>query len=146
MRADARRLKRAESVVFFWFIGTAVVTVWLVFRDPRFDYRLLIVGAVLPGIVDALLGGARVMHSLTFSVALPGATMRSRQSAALLTRLELPELIARDADDYVERAVALALDAPRRAAVREQLRARASRLTSDRDAVVAAIQDALLAR
>jgi hypothetical protein len=46
--------------VFFWFIGTAVVTVWLVFRDPRFDYRLLIVGAVLPGIVD----------SITFSVVL----------------------------------------------------------------------------
>ena len=79
-------------------------------------------------------------------IALPGATMRSRQSAALLTRLDLPELIARDADDYVERAVALALDAPRRAAVREQLRARAARLYSDRDAVVAAIQDALLAR
>jgi len=56
--------------MFFWFIGTAVVTVWFVFSDPAFDYRLLIVGSVLPGIIDAAFGGARVMHSLTFSVVL----------------------------------------------------------------------------
>ncbi|MFW2332659.1 hypothetical protein [Ilumatobacter sp.] len=61
--------------MFFWFIGTAVVTVWFVFRDPAFDYRLLIVGSVLPGIVDAAFGGARVMHSLTFSVALLAVLM-----------------------------------------------------------------------
>ncbi len=61
--------------MFFWFVGTAVVTVWVVFRDPAFDYRLLIVGAVLPGIVDGMLGGARVMHSVTFSVALLAVLM-----------------------------------------------------------------------
>jgi hypothetical protein len=55
--------------VFFWFIGTAVVTVGVVFRDPRFDYRLLIVGSVLP-IVDGVFGGARALHSVTVSVAL----------------------------------------------------------------------------
>jgi hypothetical protein len=55
--------------VFFWFIGTAVVTVGVVFRDPRFDYRLLIVGAVLP-IVDGVFGGARALHSVTVSVGL----------------------------------------------------------------------------
>ncbi len=71
--ADCPHCGRACScllTVFFWFIGTAVVTVWFVFRDPKFDYRLLIVGAVLPAIVDALFGGARVLHSLTFSVVL----------------------------------------------------------------------------
>lgn len=56
--------------MFFWFIGTVVVAVWFVFRDPSFDYRLLVVGSVLPAVVDALFGGARVLHSLTFSVAL----------------------------------------------------------------------------
>jgi len=56
--------------MFFWFIGTAVVTVWFVFRDPGFDYRLLIVGSVLPAVVDAVFGGARVLHSVTFSVGL----------------------------------------------------------------------------
>ncbi len=55
--------------MFFWFIATAVLTVWYVFRDPRFDYRLLVVGSVLPD-VDGLFGGARVMHSVWFSVAL----------------------------------------------------------------------------
>ena len=55
--------------MFFWFIGTAIVTVGVVFRDPRFDYRLLIVGSVLP-IADGVFGGARALHSLTVSVAL----------------------------------------------------------------------------
>jgi len=60
--------------MFFWFIGTAAVTVGVVFRDPRFDYRLLIVGSVLP-IGDGLFGGARALHSLTVSVALLAALM-----------------------------------------------------------------------
>ena len=54
--------------MFFWFVGTAVITVWYVFGDPRFDYRLLVVGAVLP-LVDALFGGMRWLHTLAFSVA-----------------------------------------------------------------------------
>ena len=60
--------------MFFWFIGTAVVTVGVVFRDPRFDYRLLIVGSVLP-IGDGLFGGARALHSVTVSVALLAVLM-----------------------------------------------------------------------
>jgi hypothetical protein len=78
--------------VFFWFIGTAVVTVWLVFRDPRFDYRLLIVGALLPGIVGAFFGGARVLHSLTFSVALLTVLMLATPRGTQLRRtlLALP--------------------------------------------------------
>ncbi len=56
--------------MLFWFVGTAVTTVWFVFRDPAFDYRLLIVGALLPAVVDGVFGGARVLHSVTFSVAL----------------------------------------------------------------------------
>lgn len=61
--------------MFFWFIGTAVVTVWFVFRDPAFDYRLLIVGSVLPAAVGGLFGGARVLHSVTFSVTLLAVLM-----------------------------------------------------------------------
>jgi hypothetical protein len=60
--------------VFFWFVGTAIVAVRYVFRDPRFDYRLLVVGSVLP-LADGLFAlgdgpGMRWMHSLAFSVAL----------------------------------------------------------------------------
>jgi hypothetical protein len=60
--------------VVLWFVGTAVITVWYVFRDPRFDYRLLIVGSVLPEL-DALAGGMRWMHSLAFSVVLLALAM-----------------------------------------------------------------------
>jgi hypothetical protein len=62
--------------VFFWFIGTAIVTVGLVFRDPRFDYRLLIVGSVLP-ITDGLFGETRVLHSVVTSVLLLAVVMMS---------------------------------------------------------------------
>ena len=34
--------------MFFWFIGTAVASVWSVFRDPKFAYRWVIVGALIP--------------------------------------------------------------------------------------------------
>ena len=54
--------------MFLWFIGTAVVSVWYVFRDPRFDYRLLAVGAVLPDAIDLPGGHARWAHSLTVAV------------------------------------------------------------------------------
>lgn len=61
--------------MLFWFVGTAVVTVWFVFRDPRFDYRLLIVGSVLPALIDAIFGGARAMHSVVVSVAVLAVVM-----------------------------------------------------------------------
>ncbi len=55
--------------MLLWFVGTAIVAVWYVFRDPRFDYRLLVVGALVPEL-DGLIGGARVLHSLLASVVL----------------------------------------------------------------------------
>jgi ammonia channel protein AmtB len=55
--------------VLLWFLGGSLLAVWLVLHDPSFDYRLLWVGAVLPDVVDAPFGGARVMHSVTASVA-----------------------------------------------------------------------------
>jgi len=32
----------------FWFVGTSVASVWSVFRDPKFAYRWVIVGALVP--------------------------------------------------------------------------------------------------
>jgi len=61
--------------VFLWFVGTAWLAVWMVFHDPRFDYRVLGVGALLPDVVDGLFGGARVLHSITGNVALLVAVM-----------------------------------------------------------------------
>ncbi|MCU1392962.1 MAG: hypothetical protein JWM34_1390 [Ilumatobacteraceae bacterium] len=55
--------------MLLWFCGTAIVSVWFVFRDPAFDYRLLCVGALLPDAIDVWFGGARAFHSVTTSIA-----------------------------------------------------------------------------
>ena len=54
--------------MFLWFIGTAVISVLFVFRDDRFDYRVLALGAVLPDLIDGFTGGAWVFHSVLGSV------------------------------------------------------------------------------
>lgn len=66
--------------------------VWYVFRDPAFDYRLVMVGAVLPDVVDALAGGARLLHTLLFSVVLLMAVMVATRGRRRLRRrlLALP--------------------------------------------------------
>jgi hypothetical protein len=60
--------------MFFWFIATAVLTIAWVFKDPRFDYRLLAVGAVAPDIIDWPTGW-RVMHSVVTSIAVLALVM-----------------------------------------------------------------------
>jgi hypothetical protein len=64
--------------MLFWFIGTAWLAVWYVFRDPRFDYRMLAIGALLPDVLDLVLnaaGGWRPFHSVTMSIAALVAVM-----------------------------------------------------------------------
>jgi len=56
--------------VLLWFLGGALVIAWTVFRDPALDYRLVLVGAVLPDLLDAPFGGARIAHSVVASVVL----------------------------------------------------------------------------
>lgn len=56
--------------MLLWFWATGVASVWYVFRDPRFDYRVLALGLLLPDLVDGLTGGAWVFHSLMGSVLL----------------------------------------------------------------------------
>lgn len=56
--------------MFFWFAGTAVASVWFIFRDPQFNYRYLIIGAVLPDVVDGWLGHVGPLHSVVTSVLL----------------------------------------------------------------------------
>jgi hypothetical protein len=74
--------------VFFWFIGTAVLSVGFVFRDPAFDYRLVVVGSVLP-LSDGLFGGARALHGLTVSVALLAVLMVATAGRRPIRRLLL---------------------------------------------------------
>lgn len=75
--------------MFFWFLGTSVLTVWFVFRDPSFDYRLLLVGAVLPDVVDVPLGRSGWAHSLTVSVAVLVVVMLATPKRSAVRRLLL---------------------------------------------------------
>jgi len=61
--------------MFLWFLATALVSVWYVFSDPRFDYRLLFVGALLPDLIDLPFGQARWAHSLAVAVGVLTAVM-----------------------------------------------------------------------
>ena len=51
-----------------WPAGVALGLVWLVFRDPAFDYRMVVVGALLPDLIDGPFGGARLAHTLLAAV------------------------------------------------------------------------------
>ena len=67
-----------------WPAGMALVAVWLVFRDPAIDHRVVMLGAVLPDVVDAPFGGARLLHTVAFSACLLVAVMlvtRGRRAA-----------------------------------------------------------------
>lgn len=65
----------------------------------------------------------------------PGAFARGRYLSAALCAIGLDELVARDTEEYVERAVQLARDPARRAALSETLRRRAPQIFSGREAL-----------
>ena len=68
--------------------------------------------------------------------------MRGRQSAAMLAALEMSGLIAGDADEYVEKAIALGRDREARRHASDAIRARRSVLFS-RDEPIRALEDFL---
>jgi protein O-GlcNAc transferase len=72
------------------------------------------------------------------TVTKPGRFMRSRQTAAVLQALGVPELVVDSDDAYVDLAIALGRDASRRAALAARLRAGLPRL-HDRDRVARAL-------
>lgn len=55
--------------MLFWFIATSVWSVWFVFRDPKFDYRLVAIAALVPDVIDGLRGAVGPMHSVVTSIA-----------------------------------------------------------------------------
>jgi hypothetical protein len=61
------------------------VLVWLVFRSPAVDYRLVMVGALLP-LVELPFGSPRLLHSLTGSVALLALAMLLTPRRRLMQR------------------------------------------------------------
>jgi hypothetical protein len=61
--------------VILWFIGGSWVAVWAVLQDPAVDYRLVVLGALLPDAVDGPIGGVRYAHTLAAGVVVLLAVM-----------------------------------------------------------------------
>jgi hypothetical protein len=78
--------------MLLWFAGLSWVIVWQVFHDTAIDYRLVVLGALLPDAVDVWFGGARVLHSVLFSIVLLTVVMLATRSRRGLRRrlLALP--------------------------------------------------------
>lgn len=71
--------------MFLWFLGVAPLLVYAVFQSPALDYRMVMLGSVLP-LLDALAGGARVLHTLVFSIALLVVVMLVTRRRRLVRR------------------------------------------------------------
>ena len=61
--------------MLLWFVGTSVAAVWFGFRDPQFNFRLVVVGALIPDIIDGIGGGAGPLHSVVTVIALLAVVM-----------------------------------------------------------------------
>ena len=71
--------------MLLWFAGMSVVLVLFVFRSPALDYRLVILGAVLP-VGEGLVGGPWLLHTLVVAVAALTLVMLATQQRRLLRR------------------------------------------------------------
>ncbi len=71
--------------MLLWFAGVSLVFVWMVFRSPALDYRLVMLGSILP-LGEAFFGGPRLLHTLVFSVALLALVMLATQRRRLVRR------------------------------------------------------------
>jgi protein O-GlcNAc transferase len=69
-----------------------------------------------------------------------GSLMRGRQSAAMLNILDLPELIAHDASDYIQKVLKLANDAEYQRAIRERITQSKQRLYRN-ESVIKALEE-----
>lgn len=74
-----------------WFAGLSWAAAWAVFKDPAVDYRLVVVGSLLP-LLDVLLGAPGPAHTLAGSVVLLAVTMLGTRHRRRLRRhlLALP--------------------------------------------------------
>lgn len=71
--------------MLLWFVGPAVVIVWMVFRSPMADHRMVALGALLP-LAEALTGGPRILHTLLGAVVALGLVMAVTRGRRLVRR------------------------------------------------------------
>ena len=68
------RLHSGSLAMFFWFAGLSFIIVATVFASPAIDYRLVILGSVLP-VTEMFFGGPWILHSLIAPVVAMGIVM-----------------------------------------------------------------------
>ena len=71
--------------MLLWFLGVTFAFVWWVFRSPALDYRLVLLGSVLP-LVEVVFGGPRVLHTLLAPVVVLTVVMLATQKRRLVRR------------------------------------------------------------
>ncbi|HSL57402.1 MAG TPA: hypothetical protein VK866_06135 [Acidimicrobiales bacterium] len=71
--------------MLLWFAGLGFVSVVLVFRSPALDYRMVVLGSVLP-LVEALTGGPKVLHTLLGPVVVLTVVMLATRNRRLVRR------------------------------------------------------------
>ena len=71
--------------MFLWFIGVGWLLVVAVFQSPALDYRLVMLGTVVP-LADGVTGGPWVLHTLLASVVALAIVMVATQRRRLARR------------------------------------------------------------
>ncbi|MCY3632036.1 MAG: hypothetical protein OXH29_05115 [bacterium] len=71
--------------MFFWFLALSFVLVALVFDSPALDYRMVMLGSVLP-VVELLAGGPWALHTLLAPLVVLIAVMLVTRGRRLVRR------------------------------------------------------------
>ena len=71
--------------MFFWFIGVGALMVVAVFQSPALDYRMVMLGSVVP-LLDAVTGGTWVLHTLLAPVVVLVIVMLATRHRRLVRR------------------------------------------------------------
>lgn len=71
--------------MIIWYAALAAAGVWAVFDSPAIDYRMVMLGAVLP-VAEIALGRPGPMHSLVTAVAVLAVTMAVTRGRRLVRR------------------------------------------------------------
>lgn len=73
------------GLVLFWFLALSFVLVALVFDSPALDYRMVMLGSVLP-VVELLAGGPWALHTLLAPLVVLVAVMLATRGRRLARR------------------------------------------------------------
>lgn len=68
-----------------WFVGPSVLAVWMIFRSPAADYRVVAVGALVP-LLELPIGEPRLLHSMTGATVVLAAVMLGARGQRIVQR------------------------------------------------------------